>query len=57
MTEPTVTVPVGKEEAPEEVDTSPREEDGDQDVDQDADFEETEADSDDEDDEAVHEAY
>ncbi len=50
-------VPVGAEEAPDDIDTFPTEEDGEQDVDQELQYEETEADSDDEDDPEVHEAY
>lgn len=54
---PDPVTPVGEDRAPEQVDTSPRPEDGDQDVDQEPGFEEAESDDpeDDEDDPEVHE--
>lgn len=50
------TLPIGKEPAPQEYDTSPRPEDGPQDVDQTPDYDEAEVDdAEDEDDPEVHE--
>lgn len=58
MTEqPDAVVPVGSEEAPDDIDTFPRPEDGEQDVDQELNYDEAEADADVDDDPEVHEAY